>query len=175
MTTHGKDRSASRGASAVIERGGAMVETLNHLVALASDLRSQLKQAHWNTVGPNFIALHRLFDEQAAIVLAHVDLYAERARALRGVARGTVRVAASESPLAEIGSGELWWREAVEALLERFEQYSGTLSEAIEEADGAEDLTTQDLFIEAQREVDLQAYFLRSHLMDGTDGADGRR
>jgi starvation-inducible DNA-binding protein len=156
--------------NAVMERGGAMVEALNDLVALASDLRSQLKQAHWNTVGPNFIALHRLFDEQATIVLAHVDLYAERVRALRGVARGTVRVAASESPLEEIGLGELWWREAVEAILERLERYSAALTAAIGQADEAEDLTTQDLFIEAQREVDLQAYFLRSHLGGDSDG-----
>jgi len=170
MTMESQGDGAAEAGSAVLERSGAMVEALNYLVALASDLRSQLKQAHWNTVGPNFIVLHRLFDEQATMALAHVDLYAERVRALRGVARGTVRQAASRSPLAEIGSGELWWREAVESLLERFEQYSRELTEAIREADGVEDLTTQDLFIEAQREVDLQAYFLRSHLAADADG-----
>lgn len=170
MTMQSQGDHASQAGTALMERTATMVETLNHLVALSSDLRSQLKQAHWNTVGPNFIALHHLFDAQAAIVLAHVDLYAERVRALRGVARGTVREAASESPLEEIGLGELWWREAVESLLARFERYSQRLTEAIREADEVEDLTTQDLFIEAQREVDLQAYFLRSHLASDSDG-----
>ncbi|MBX7111904.1 MAG: DNA starvation/stationary phase protection protein Dps [Dehalococcoidia bacterium] len=164
MTTKSETDRGSRTAGAMLDREGAMVGTLNRLVALSSDLRSQLKQAHWNTVGPNFIALHHLFDEQAAIVLAHVDLYAERVRALQGVAKGTVRAAAAESPLEEIGRGELWWHDAVTSLLERFEQYSRTLTDGIREADEAEDLTTQDLLIEAQREVDLQAYFLRSHL-----------
>ncbi|MEZ4552839.1 MAG: DNA starvation/stationary phase protection protein Dps [Dehalococcoidia bacterium] len=164
MTTREHGARAARTGSAVMERPGAMVDTLNQLVALASDLRSQVKQAHWNTVGPNFIALHKLFDKQAGIVLEHVDLYAERVRALRGVARGTVREAASQSPLDEIASGEIEWRDAVTAILERFEQYSQRLTDGIREADEAEDLSTQDIFIEAQREVDLQAYFLRSHL-----------
>ena len=32
------------------------------------------------------------------------------------------------------------------------------------QAEEAEDMSTQDIFIEGQRAADLQAYFLRSHL-----------
>jgi len=141
-----------------------VVDTLNHHVALAADLRSQVKQAHWNVVGPNFIALHHLFDEQAEFLLAHIDLFAERVRALRGVARGTVRMAAAASPLDEIDADELPLGEAVQAILERFEVYSESLTAAIEAAGKAADMSTQDIYIEAQRRVDLHAYFLRSHL-----------
>jgi len=141
-----------------------VIEGLNLLVALAADLRSQVKQAHWTVVGPNFIALHKLFDEQAAILLAHVDLFAERVRALQAIPEGTVRNAADRSTLEEIEIGELNERDAVAAILDRFETYSGALDEAIMAADEAEDLTTQDIYIEAQRAADLQAYFLRSHL-----------
>lgn len=145
-----------------------VVDTLNYHVALAADLRSQVKQAHWNVVGPNFIALHHLFDEQAEFLLAHVDLFAERVRALRGVARGTVRMAAAGSPLDEIEADELPSDEAVRAILERFEVYSDSLTDAIGAAGKATDMSTQDIYIEAQRQVDLHAYFLRSHLGAGT-------
>ena len=144
-----------------------VVDTLNYHVALAADLRSQVKQAHWNVVGPNFIALHHLFDEQAAILAAHVDTYAERVRALKGVARGTIRMAVAESPLDDLEADELPSDEAVAAILERFETYSESLKTAITAAEKAEDMSTQDIYIEAQRQVDLHAYFLRSHLGSG--------
>lgn len=145
-------------------RTPSVLDTLNHHVALAADLRSQVKQAHWNVVGPNFIALHHLFDDQAEFLLAHVDLFAERVRALRGVARGTVRMAAAESPLKEISSGELPAEAAVRTVLDRFEAYSGSLATAIKASGAAGDPSTQDIYIEAQRQVDLHAYFLRAHL-----------
>jgi starvation-inducible DNA-binding protein len=144
-----------------------VVDQLNLMVAVAADLRSQVKQAHWNVVGPNFIALHRLFDEQATILLAHVDLYAERVRALQSSPKGTVRQAAECSTLDEFPMGEVHEEEAVRLILDRFEQYSRGLTDAMKQAEDAEDLTTQDIFIEGQQQADLQAYFLRSHLPAG--------
>ena len=141
-----------------------LVETLNHHVAMGADLRSQVKQAHWNVVGPNFIALHKLFDELADALATQVDEFAERVRALQGVARGTVRLAAKESPLDDLDAQEIPGDDMVRLLLERYEQYSASLKEAIEASEEAEDMSTQDVFIEAQRAVDLHAYFLRSHL-----------
>src|SRR5262249_33210386 len=38
-------------------------ELLNRRLADALDLQSQCKQAHWNVKGPEFIALHKLFDD----------------------------------------------------------------------------------------------------------------
>ena len=39
------------------------IELLNARLADAIDLQTQTKQAHWNVKGPNFIALHELFDK----------------------------------------------------------------------------------------------------------------
>ena len=100
----------------------------------------------------------------AATLLLQVDTYAERIRALQAVPRGTSREAAKNSPLKEFPLTELDEVEAIRAVLERYEQYSGALTAAIDACDKAEDMSTQDVFIEAQRDVDLQAYFLRSHL-----------
>lgn len=141
-----------------------ILNTLEKHVATASDLASQLKQAHWNITGPNFIALHELFDQQVTLVRGYIDEYAERMRALDGVPAGTVRQAARDTELPEFPEGELSQTETVRALVERFEQYSQMLDRAIREADECKDLTTQDLYIEAQREIDRHAWFLRSHL-----------
>lgn len=37
------------------------IEVLQPLLASALDLKTQVKQAHWNVKGPSFIALHELF------------------------------------------------------------------------------------------------------------------
>jgi starvation-inducible DNA-binding protein len=47
-----------------------VVVILNDRLAEAIDLQSQVKQAHWNVKGPNFIALHELFDKISDAVLA---------------------------------------------------------------------------------------------------------
>lgn len=141
-----------------------MVDLLNEHVATASDLASQLKQAHWAIVGENFIALHELFDRQVVLVRGYVDEYAERVRALGGETFGTVRAAARSSRLEEFEGGHVGQDEVVRRLVDRFERYSGMLSEAIHASDEANDLTSQDLFIEVQREIDRHAWFLRAHL-----------
>src|SRR5580693_8235038 len=75
------------------------VELLNHNLALVIDLERQAKQAHWNVKGPNFIALHELFDKVAETAEEFTDLLAERATALGGVAEGTIEAAAGHSAL----------------------------------------------------------------------------
>ena len=40
-----------------------VVELLNARLADCIDLQTQTKQAHWNVKGPDFIALHELFDK----------------------------------------------------------------------------------------------------------------
>ncbi|RLT27504.1 MAG: DNA starvation/stationary phase protection protein [Chloroflexi bacterium] len=141
-----------------------VIDLLNHHLALTSDLYSQVKQAHWTVVGPNFIAIHRLFDEVASMAAAHGDTMAERIRSLQAIPRGTIREAVKESPLPEIAIGEIYEEGAIRAVLQRLEIYSHSVTDAIEECEKAEDPTTQDVFIDIQKEVDLQAYFLRSHL-----------
>ena len=76
-----------------------VIVVLNDRLADAIDLQSQVKQAHWNVKGPNFIALHELFDKISDVVLEHIDEIAERITSLGGTAEGTVAVAAKRSKL----------------------------------------------------------------------------
>src|SRR5512141_3147848 len=76
-----------------------MVGLLNGRLADGIDLQLQAKQAHWNVKGPNFIALHELFDRIAGEIGGQVDDMAERITALGGVAEGTVQAVTGRSKL----------------------------------------------------------------------------
>src|SRR6476660_9131375 len=76
-----------------------LVELLNARLADAIDLQTQCKQAHWNVKGPEFIALHKLFDEVNEEVEDYVDLLAERIVQLGGIAEGTIGAVAKRTAL----------------------------------------------------------------------------
>src|SRR6266446_466463 len=92
------------------------VELLNARLADCKDLQTQTKQAHWNVKGPNFIALHELFDKINEDVEDYVDEIAERAVQLGGIAEGTARMAAKRSALSEYPANTMDGRGHVEAL-----------------------------------------------------------
>ena len=141
----------------------AMVALLNQLLADASDLRSQSKQAHWNVKGDNFIALHLLFDELATALLPVQDEFAERAVQLGGEVQGTVRMAAKASRLPEYIPGAADGAQQVDALSTSLAQFGGNLREGIDAAEKAEDMATQDILIEAARVVDKYTWFVEAH------------
>src|SRR5437867_11991088 len=113
-----------------------VIELCNDRLADAIDLQTQCKYAHWNVKGPNFIALHELFDKINEDVEDYVDLIAERAVQLGGIAIGTARSVAQLSQLKEypleISSG----RDHVEAVanvLATFGKAARAASEASDE------------------------------------------
>src|SRR5947209_1185992 len=77
------------------------IEVLTARLADSIDLVSQTKQAHWNVKGPDFIALHELFDKVFANSTEYVDLIAERIVQLGGTTEGTIRAAAKKTTLPE--------------------------------------------------------------------------
>ncbi len=142
----------------------AVVKHLNQHLADLSDLYSQTKQAHWNVKGPNFIQLHKLFDDLAATILEFVDVVAERATALGGVASGTTRMAAANSRLAEFPDGPVQGLKAVSLLVERYAAVGKTVRKGIDEADEYCDKDTADLYTQMSREIDKSVWFLEAHL-----------
>src|SRR5881409_95942 len=74
-----------------------VIELLNSRLADCTDLQTQTKQAHWNVKGPNFIALHELFDKINEDVEDYVDDIAERAVQLGGNADRTARMVVKKS------------------------------------------------------------------------------
>ena len=112
-----------------------IVTLLNQTLAATADLKSQVKQAHWNVKGADFYQLHEMFDEIAGEVEEYIDMVAERITALAGYACGTVRMAAADSILPEYPTDILSGMEHVTALVERFAAYGKHLREAIDKAD----------------------------------------
>lgn len=146
------------------ESRASLIKLLNQQLADTLDLATQIKQAHWNVKGMNFIALHELFDGFANEVRDHVDSIAERVTTLGGTALGTARVAAAGSRLAELPLGGLPGKVAVEALAERYAQLAGSTRKAIDTADQLGDPTTADLLTEVSRGLDQNLWFLEAHL-----------
>jgi len=141
-----------------------LVELLNARLADSFDLYSQLKQAHWNVKGSDFIQLHVLYDDVAERVLGYVDEIAERATALGGLALGTVRMAADATTLEEYPDDAIAGMDSVEAIADRLAAYGEAVRTATDKAVELEDQDTADLFTEVSRAIDKDLWFVEAHL-----------
>jgi starvation-inducible DNA-binding protein len=142
----------------------ALIALINARLADSMDLYSQIKWAHWNVKGSDFIQLHELFDSVAGHVLEQTDTIAERAVTLGGVANGTVREAAAKSGLKEAdlsasdGQSQLKW------LVHNVAHHANALREAVQQAGDLGDDITVDMFTSLTRELDKDLWFLEAHL-----------
>jgi starvation-inducible DNA-binding protein len=151
------------------EKRRQLVELLNAQLADTFDMFSQMKQAHWNVKGPQFIALHELFDEIAAGLLAHIDSIAERATALGGLAMGTVRMAADATRLPAYPAEVVDSLEMVAVVSDRMAELAASTRSAADRAEELDDMDTNDLFIEVSRDLDKWLWFLEAHLQAEMD------
>src|SRR5438105_441311 len=142
---------------------GQVIDLLNQRLADAIDLELQAKQAHWNVKGPQFIALHKLFDEINDAVVEYVDLLAERVVQLGGTAEGTARVVAERSELPEypltISTGE----EHVWALSSALSNFGERIRRAIDQTADLGDVDSSDICTEISRGTDKWLWFVESH------------
>lgn len=140
-----------------------MIALLNQKLADVVDLGLQAKQAHWNVKGPNFLALHELFDKVAEELEDFTDDVAERAVELGGVAQGTVQIVAKRSKLTaypqDIASG----KEHVMAFSDSLATFGASVRAAIDTATKAGDADTADLFTEVSRGVDKLLWRVEAH------------
>jgi len=146
------------------EKREKLIAILNQNLADAADLRSQAKQAHWNVKGPNFIALHELFDRVSAEMDTHVDDLAERVTTLGGTAMGTVRSAAQNSSLAEYPHEITDGTAHVDALSSALADFGKKIRKNIDETDEIGDADTADLYTEISRSVDKLLWFVEAHI-----------
>jgi len=139
------------------------ITLLNQQLADALDLHLQAKQAHWNVRGPNFIALHELFDEVEEELEEYADDIAERAVVLGGTAFGTVRTTATRSRLPEyplhISSGT----DHVAALSAALATFGKSTRAAIDAAAELGDADTADLFTGVSRGIDKLLWKVEAH------------
>lgn len=140
-------------------------DLLNPLLAETFDLYRQTKQAHWNVKGRDFIQLHKLFDELAATLEGPIDEIAERITALGGIAKGTVRMAGTNSKLPEYPLDAVEGMQHVRLLSDRYASLAKSMRAAIDTTDEGGDKDTADLCTQVSRELDKSLWFLEAHLI----------
>jgi starvation-inducible DNA-binding protein len=137
---------------------------LNALLADAADLSLQAKQAHWALRGPNFIALHKLFDDVYEHAGEWADTIAERVAALGGQPKGTLQAAAKNTRLDAYPVDLVPDREHVARFSMSLGKFGSNLRSAIEQFTRDGDLGSADLVTEMSREVDKDLWFVEAHL-----------
>ena len=142
----------------------AMIALLNARLIDAIDLRLAVKQAHWNVKGPNFIALHELFDQIQARVDTFADDIAERSVSLAGVVAGTSQAVSKGSQLEPYPADAIDEKTHLQALADRLAAYGKLARAAIDAADEAGDKNTADLFTGVSRQIDKDLWFIEAHL-----------
>jgi starvation-inducible DNA-binding protein len=147
----------------------SVVEILNQTLAATLDLKTQVKQAHWNVKGMDFYQLHELFDEMATELEGYIDTIAERVTALGATAMGTARIAAAQSILPEYPYDIVDGAEHITALAERYAPYAAHLRSAIDKTGELGDADTADLYTEVSRDIDKRLWFLEAHLTKKED------
>jgi starvation-inducible DNA-binding protein len=139
------------------------VMLLNRHLAAAIDLHAQVKQAHWNVRGANFIAVHQLFDNVSVAVKGYADMFAERAGGLGGEAHGTLQSAVAATFLVPYPLGLADAKSHIFAVSAALAGFGQSVRDTAEQAADFGDLTTSDLFTEVSRSVDQQLWLVESH------------
>ena len=136
---------------------------LNALLADAADLTMQAKQAHWNLRGPNFIALHKLFDEVYEHAGEWTDMIAERVTALGGQALGTVQAAAQNTRLEPYPLDLVEERAHIERLARGIAAFGENARHLIDTVTDLDDMGSADVCTEISRAVDQELWFVEAH------------
>lgn len=133
-----------------------------------NDLHLTLKHAHWNVVGPEFIAVHEMLDPQVNAVRGWTDLVAERIATMGASPKGTPGA---------IVTGRTWEDYSLNRgsnlahISALNDVYTGVIKDfrnAIAES-GKVDPITEDILVEVTRGLELFQWFLRSFITN----ADG--
>ncbi|MBL8953022.1 MAG: DNA starvation/stationary phase protection protein Dps [Myxococcaceae bacterium] len=141
-----------------------IADTLNARLADGLDLHSQIKVAHWNIKGPQFAALHPLFETFAVSLSNHNDAVAERAVTLGAKAFGTARHVAKQSKLPDYPQETTKDLEHVKLLADRIERYLEGVRESRGVGEKVGDTDTVDLLTGIITEFEKHAWFLRASL-----------
>ena len=137
-----------------------MIDLLNANLANVIDLTLDGKQCHWNLQGTGFIGVHQLLDDTSGRILEVSDTIAERIVILGGQPNGLASRVVKESILDDYPTDITEVDQHVRELTSRYKKVAETLREAITAAGDAGDEDTADLFTEASRIIDKDAWFI---------------
>lgn len=134
-------------------------QTLVNLI----DLEAQLRLAHWNSKGPHFIGLHKLYDDILDSVQGFIDETAERMGSLGGIPNSRATHISETTELSPFPEDTFRDTEVLEIIITRCGEVSNNIREAITVSSDIEDDVTTDLFTQIAADLDKQLYLLQSH------------
>jgi starvation-inducible DNA-binding protein len=143
----------------------AVAEVLQERLTALTDLHLTLKHVHWNVVGPQFIAVHRMLDPQVEAVRAMSDALAERIATLGFSPVGTPGALVAARTWDDYSLGRATALEhlgALDVVYAGIIQAHRAAAEAMEKLD----LVTQDMLIDQLKELEQFHWFIRAHLED---------
>lgn len=141
-----------------------VISVLQVALANAYLLLVKTKKMHWDIVGPQFLTLHKLWDEQYAALSISTDEIAERIRMLGGYPLGTLAGFLEKSELRESPGQVPAATPAVELLLRDHEAIVRSLRTAIPSCEKLDDTGTADFLTGLLRDHEKMAWELRSFL-----------
>ena len=145
---------------------GAIVKELSTQVANAFVLYSNYKHYHWQTYGPLFRDLHKLFDEFAAHVLETIDELAERVRMIgQNPPSHPMEIMSAASVTAAAAEQSL--RQMVEEANRNELTVIKEMRQAASIADEHRDPGTADVFSRAVQVHEKHEWWLRDILKEG--------
>jgi starvation-inducible DNA-binding protein len=138
-----------------------LAASLTGMLADAQTLMVKTQGVHWNVVGPLFISLHQLTEDQYNDLFGAIDEIAERIRALGYPAPKSL---ADMMPHSAIGeeTGNPTAEEMVAALARDHETVARRLRDAVETAEGLRDVATADLLTERLQVHEQAVWMLRA-------------
>ncbi len=145
------------------EQRTKLVEVLNRRLADSIDLMLQVKQAHWNVNGPQFLLLHALFGQIAYGIEGYVDLLAERIVQLGGCADGTASVVTRRTSLDRYPLEAVDGNDHVAALATVLASYGKHVRYAIGQATDLLDADSAALFTDISRDIDTWLWLVEAH------------
>ena len=140
-----------------------VIELLNRNLADVYLLLIKTRKYHWDVVGPQFRALHELWQEQYEMLSVHADDIAERIRALGGYPLGTAEGFLRYASIKEHPNDLPNANEMVTRLYTDYEQIVRNLREHIAQcSERYNDEGTADFLIGLMGSYEETAWMLRS-------------
>ena len=138
----------------------ALTETLQSRLVALLDLHLALKHIHWNVVGPSFLSVHQMLDDQVGPVRDMSDELAERIATLGGQPDGNPQAIVDGRDWDDYPLGRDTFLRHLHAL---DGVYSGVISSHREAITATQvDPITEDILIGQTRQLELFQWFVRS-------------
>lgn len=142
-----------------------VTSVLYSLIATYNDAAGRVWEAHWNSEGNTFIAIHKLFDEVLDLLTGFIDPLAERIRSFGAFARVNLKFSIENTLLGVVSEVSHDIQGNITLIVNILKTISGLLYTFINRLDNI-DKTTSNVLQEHSLAVDKYIYLLQSNLFN---------